>query len=214
MIRRHVKEEEFLQNVLCIAKLNATRRRHDTRTARRRATPTRGRGFESRKANEPCSRSTTWLSRSGKRDSTRPCCPLRGFPRRGFCSAAGAMLHRIAPTRVRGFESRKANEPCSRSTTWLSRSGKRDSTRPCCPLRGFPRRGFCSAAGAMLHRIAPTRVRGFESRKANEPCSRSTTWLSRSGKRDSNPRPLAPHASALPDCATARLLNKKLGKKS
>ena len=25
-----------------------------------------------------------------------------------------------------------------------------------------------------------------------------------SGKRDSNPRPLAPHASALPDCATAR----------
>ena len=40
-------------------------------------------------------------------------------------------------------------------------------------------------------------------RKSLSLCGRGSLGSS-SGKRDSNPRPLAPHASALPDCATAR----------
>ena len=55
-------------------------------------------------------------------------------------------------------------------------------------------------------------TRVFDSRSVWQKAKRSAAVVTiaerfyLSGKRDSNPRPLAPHASALPDCATARYL--------
>ena len=47
---------------------------------------------------------------------------------------------------------------------------------------------------------------GNKSRNAQQRSLPLLSVFCLSGKRDSNPRPLAPHASALPDCATARCL--------
>ena len=72
---------------------------------------------------------------------------------------------------------------------------------------------YRSGARRTLGRVAPLlRGRVSESRFVWQKQKRSAAALSvterfcLSGKRDSNPRPLAPHASALPDCATARCL--------
>src|SRR6266403_6000459 len=46
---------------------------------------------------------------------------------------------------------------------------------------------------------------GFAEHKQETLTWRSPTFLE-SGRRDLNPRPLEPHSSALPSCATARLL--------
>jgi hypothetical protein len=52
----------------------------------------------------------------------------------------------------------------------------------------------------MVKGVEVTKAMGFDSLLGR---IRMSTW---SGRRDSNPRPSAPKADALPDCATPRLL--------
>ena len=103
---------------------------------------------------------------------------------------------------IRSFRGRESEE-------W---SGWRDCLRPC-------QFGFAGWLVAMLlPAFEPKRPRsahGFSSRQRASGCRGALVGTSKlsiwsftkwSGWRDSNPRPPAPQAGALPDCATARFL--------
>ena len=62
---------------------------------------------------------------------------------------------------------------------------------------------FAMSEALVLLRLVG-RLSRHRSRGAKKRAPMSEPFFCVSGKRDSNPRPLAPHASALPDCATAR----------
>ena len=127
---------------------------------------------------------------------------------------------RRIPLRGRVFDSRRAlpeyntrNPPPFVAEAGFPSRASGILPAPCGPV-GLPaeRRlgGARSAHATGIRRPLPLRGRVFDSRRVlprsyKKPASVCCgSGFSKSGKRDSNPRPLAPHASALPDCATAR----------